>query len=126
MPYDRRAFLAYFSSLGLGGTLLPGVLWARIQQPAAGPEITKEMVAAAEEVAGLSFSDEERAALARGLQGIRNAAKQIRAVPLDQTVLPALVFEPVPAGVELPAKQKMAMVRGKQPCDSRRGRPAAS
>src|SRR5690606_10229087 len=29
---DRRAFLAYFSSVGLGGTLLPGVLWAQAQQ----------------------------------------------------------------------------------------------
>src|SRR5690606_27110360 len=29
---DRRAFMAYFSSIGLGGTLLPGVLWAQIQQ----------------------------------------------------------------------------------------------
>ena len=27
-PLDRRRFLAYFSSLGLAGTLLPGILWS--------------------------------------------------------------------------------------------------
>src|SRR5262245_26796496 len=28
----RRRFIAQFSSLGLGGTLLPGILWAEMQQ----------------------------------------------------------------------------------------------
>ena len=45
--HDRRHFLAYFSSLGLGSTLLPGVLWAKVS---AGAEITKETIAAAEEI----------------------------------------------------------------------------
>ena len=31
----RRRFLAQFSSLGLAGTLLPGVLWAEMQQTGA-------------------------------------------------------------------------------------------
>ena len=29
---DRRAFLAVFASAGLTSTLLPGVLWAQMQQ----------------------------------------------------------------------------------------------
>ena len=44
--YDRRAFLHYFSTAGLGSTLLPGVLWARVQQQQ--DTITKEMVKDAE------------------------------------------------------------------------------
>ena len=49
--YDRRAFMAYFGSIGLGASLFPGVLWAQAQQQAAqGPEITKEMIASAEEI----------------------------------------------------------------------------
>ena len=36
MPQDlattRRRFLAYFSSVGLSPTLLPGVLWAQVQE----------------------------------------------------------------------------------------------
>ncbi|MBI4499710.1 MAG: hypothetical protein HY700_00980, partial [Gemmatimonadetes bacterium] len=49
---DRRAFVGYFSSLGLSGTLFPGVLWGQAQQP---PRVTKEMIAQAEKVAGLQF-----------------------------------------------------------------------
>ena len=44
--YDRRAFMAYFASIGLGSTLLPGVLWAQANQAQQGTPITKEMVAA--------------------------------------------------------------------------------
>ena len=33
--YDRRAFMAYFTSIGLGSTLLPGVLWAQANQQVA-------------------------------------------------------------------------------------------
>jgi len=39
--YDRRAFMAYFGSIGLGATLLPGVLWAQLQQQQQVPDITK-------------------------------------------------------------------------------------
>ena len=79
--YDRRAFMSYFSSIGLGATLLPGVLWAQAgggQQP--GPEITKEMIASAEEIAGLKFSDDERAAMANGLRQTRANIQQLQAV----------------------------------------------
>ena len=40
-PLDRRAFMAYFSGIGLGGTLFPGVLWARLQEAKA---ITKDVL----------------------------------------------------------------------------------
>jgi len=114
--YDRRAFMSYFSSIGLGATLLPGVLWAQAgggQQP--GPEITKEMIAASEEIAGLKFSDDERAAMANGLRQTRANIQQLHQVPLDMSVFPAIVFEPVPPGQKLPAKQKVPMLRSRVP-----------
>src|SRR3954471_15169863 len=99
--YDRRAFMAYFSSIGLGSTLFPGVLWAQAQQQQQGPEITKETIAAAEQIADVSFTDEERAAIARGLQQARNSIDQLHKVALDMSVFPALVFDPVPPGEKL-------------------------
>ena len=39
----RRRFVAYFASAGLAPTLLPGVLWARVQEEPAGP-ITSAML----------------------------------------------------------------------------------
>ena len=63
--YDRRKFMSYFASIGLGSTLLPGVLWA---EAAKGVEITAATIAAAEELAGLSFEESERAMMVDGLK----------------------------------------------------------
>jgi len=103
--------MAYFSAVGLGSTLLPGVLWAQAQQQ--GPEITKEMIAAAEEISGLKFSDDERTAMARSLQQMRGNLQTLHKEPLDQSILPAIVFDPVPPGKELAKKNKALMVRSK-------------
>jgi Asp-tRNA(Asn)/Glu-tRNA(Gln) amidotransferase A subunit family amidase len=119
--YDRRAFMAYFGSIGLGTTLFPGVLWAQAQQQPEGPEITKEMIASAEQISGLSFSDDERAAMVRNLQQMRTAIQLLHKEPLDQSVLPAIVFDPVPPGKTLPKKSKALMIRTKVPVMARPG-----
>jgi Asp-tRNA(Asn)/Glu-tRNA(Gln) amidotransferase A subunit family amidase len=120
--YDRRAFMAYFSSIGLGSTLLPGVLWSQVQgQQAQGPEITKEMIAAAEQITGLSFSDEERTAMVRNLTQMRGNIARLHKEPLDMSVLPAIVFDPVPPGKELAKKTKSLTLRSKVPVMSRPG-----
>src|SRR5215207_229591 len=118
--FDRRAFMAYFSSVGLGSTLLPGVLWAQLQQQQA-PEITKEMIAGAEQISGLKFSDEERTAMARSLQAMRGNLDQLHKEPLDQSILPAIVFDPVPPGKVLANKNKAPMARSKVPVMARPG-----
>lgn len=108
--YDRRAFMAYFSSIGIGSTLLPGVLWGQLQQQQ-GPEITPDMVAAAEEIAGVHFTPEERTGIANGLRQLRGSLEQLQKVPLDMTVFPSIVFDPVPPGEELAHKAKAIMTR---------------
>ena len=119
--YDRRAFMAYFTSIGLGSTLFPGVLWAQAQQQPQGPEITKETIAAAEQIADVSFSDEERTAMMRNLQQARNSIDQLHKIPLDMSVLPAIIFDPVPPGEKLPAKTKAAAVRSRMAVMARPG-----
>ena len=54
---DRRRFLTACSSLGLGSTLLPGVLWAQIQPGT--KTVTIEMVRASAALAGYTWSDDE-------------------------------------------------------------------
>lgn len=118
--YDRRAFMAYFSSIGLGSTLLPGVLWGQLQQQQ-GPDITKEMIASAEEISGLNFSDDERTQMLRNLQQMRGAIQQLHQVTLDMSVFPSIVFDPVPPGKELAKKSKATHVRSKVPVVARPG-----
>lgn len=95
----RRDFLAYFSGLGLGGTLFPGVLWAESR---AVPELTVETVARAAEVAGLEFTEEEREMMLEGLEGNLRSYEALREVDLPNEVPPALVFDPALPSRRLP------------------------
>lgn len=95
---DRRAFMGFFAGMGLGTTLLPGVLWAQTQASGAA-EITVEMIAHAERIAGLAFTPQERDMLAAGLQRLSQNFETLRAVPLDNSVPPALRFDPVLPGM---------------------------
>jgi Asp-tRNA(Asn)/Glu-tRNA(Gln) amidotransferase A subunit family amidase len=117
---DRRAFMAYFSSIGLGTTLLPGVLWGQAAQQQAS-EISKEMIADAEAIAGLSFTDEQRAGIAQGLRGLKSATQALHKEPLDMSVFPSIVFEPVPPGKKLAPKAKAPMQRSHTPVMARPG-----
>ncbi|HEY2163171.1 MAG TPA: amidase [Gemmatimonadaceae bacterium] len=118
--YDRRAFMAYFGSIGLGSTLLPGVIWAQAAQQE-GSAITAAQIAAAEEVAGLKFSDQERADMADGLSRALNAIGTLHKEPLDMSMFPTIVFDPLPVGKELPKKAKEPAVRAKVPVMARPG-----
>lgn len=113
--------MAYFGSIGLGSTLLPGVLWAQLQQQQQQPEITKEMIASAEQISGIHLTEDERAEITRGLQQTRSAIEALHAQPLDMSVFPAIVFDPVPPGEKLPAKSHAAMVRSRVPVLARPG-----
>lgn len=91
---DRRGFMAVFSAMGLGSTLLPGVLWARAQEQ----EITAAMVADAEKLVGLSFTDEEREQMLRNLAGNARSYAALREQPIPNGVGPAVRFDPQPIG----------------------------
>lgn len=104
--HDRRKFLAYFSTIGLGATLLPGVLWAKVTD---GAEITVATIACAEEVAGLKFTDEQRQQMLDGLKSQEQQVESLHKISLDNSVPPAVLFDPVPPGatLSLPAKHPM-------------------
>ena len=61
---DRRDFLARLGALGGTATLFPGVLWAKL---ATGADLTDATIVAAAEVAGVTFTAEERAQMLEGL-----------------------------------------------------------
>jgi len=96
---SRRHFLAFFSSLGLSSTLFPGVLWAQVQEKAA-QKITKEMVVAAERIAGLRFTDAQREMMLEGVNGNLTFYEELRRVPLDVSDAPALRFSPILPGMK--------------------------
>ncbi|MFC1513619.1 amidase [candidate division KSB1 bacterium] len=98
LALNRRRFIAYFSTVGLGSTLLPGTLTAVVQDS---DEITVDMVIAAEKLAGLSFPTEMRERFAQELNGLRNNYKNIREMKIDESVPPCFYFNPIPPGHEV-------------------------
>ncbi len=120
---DRRAFMAFFSTTSLAGTLFPGVLWAHVQQRGQLPDptITTEMIAEAEKIAGLELTEEERDQMRRGLDRNAAAYEDLRALDIPNEVPPALLFEPVMPGVEADMEREEIPLRV-----SRQSPPAVS
>src|SRR5947209_18586865 len=91
---SRRQFIEYFACVGLSSTLLPGVLWANMQQSKA-QKITKQMLKDAEEIAGLNFTEAQREMMLDGVNQHLQMYNELRQVHLDVTVAPALRFSPI-------------------------------
>lgn len=94
---SRRQLLAYFSSLGLGSTLLPGVLWARLQSDGR-KTITLAMLRDAATVAGLEFSDRQLSEMLEGVTGTRERLAGLRTIELENRVVPPIPFDPLLPG----------------------------
>src|SRR5262245_15504441 len=99
LTHDRRAFLTVFASAGLTSTLLPGVLWAQMQQGT--KPVTLEMVREAAKLAGLNFSDEESQDLASSLSSLARGAEGIDKPTLTNASPLPIHFDPRPPGIPL-------------------------
>lgn len=84
---DRRRFLSLLTALGAA----PAALAA-----AEKGEITPAVIAEAEKVIGLDFTDPERELMKKGLADLRESYARIREVALANQVPPALRFDPAP------------------------------
>ena len=97
----RRRFIAHFAGLGLGSTLAPGILWARMQD-AGETKITLAMVTDAMKLSGLdTFTEAE-------LKGMVEAANQnlaryeeMRAIHIPNDISPPFHFSPLTPGMEV-------------------------
>ena len=102
--------MGYFAGAGLSSTLLPGVLWAKL---VAGADITVETIASAEEVAGLRFEPAERELMLDGLKQQEQRIEALHKIPIDNSVSPAIVFDPLPPGKKIEPAPRRPMRRSK-------------
>ena len=93
----RRGFLTYFASVGLSSTLLPGVLWARVQQENA-DRITSAMLKDALAVSGLDFTDEQREQILNGVNQNLTRYADLRQIAIDGNIAPPMYFSPIVPG----------------------------
>ncbi len=99
-PEARRSFLAYFSSIGLGASLLPGVLWAQAQQSET-PEISLEMLQSALKLSGLEFSEADEKAMLNGANQSLNRYRELHALKIPNDVAPPFYFSAITPGMKV-------------------------
>jgi Asp-tRNA(Asn)/Glu-tRNA(Gln) amidotransferase A subunit family amidase len=99
-PIDatRRNFLAQCSALGVGGTLLPGILWAEMQQTAS-QTITLAMLKSAIAMAGLSFSEEDEKSMLNAVNQSLTRMTTLRAIRIPNDVSPPFHFSALVPGM---------------------------
>ena len=102
--FDRRRFMFFFGGVGLAGTALPELLWAQVEEEGG---VSKGALRAAEELSGLQFTDPERELMLSGLTDLRADYERLREVSLDNSVPPALRFDPVLPGMEASTRPRI-------------------
>ncbi len=119
---SRRRLLSACAAAGVGGTLFPGALLGLAAAQAAPhgpghpadvspdklPKITLAMIAAAESIAAIMLTPEQREMLVDSLTEQRASVEVIRTLHLANATAPAFVFDPVPAGMVLDTEKRPA------------------
>lgn len=90
--------MAHFAGLGLGSTLLSGVLWAQVNQTGQG-RVTAEMLEAALALSGLEFDKEARTAMLRGVNQNLERYERLREVEIPDDVGPPFHFSALVPGM---------------------------
>src|SRR3954447_5398113 len=96
----RRRFITYFAGIGLSSTLLPGVLWAQVQETKA-ERITDAILKDALAIAGLEFTDQQRAQMLAGVNQNLTRYAELRQIHLDPNIAPPLYYSPLVPGTRL-------------------------
>ena len=94
----RRRFLATFTSVGLGGTLVPGVAWARMQEAGA-DRITLAMITDALKLSGIELAQADRQALVDSANTNLERVEELRGLHIPNDVSPPYHFSPVVPGM---------------------------
>ncbi len=96
----RRRFIGFFSGIGLGSTLLPGALWAQLQQSGE-PAITKPMLRDALALSGLSFDDKDQQSMLDAANQSLARYEEVRKLHIPNDVAPPFYFSAIVPGMKV-------------------------
>jgi Asp-tRNA(Asn)/Glu-tRNA(Gln) amidotransferase A subunit family amidase len=99
----RRRFMTHFAGIGLGTTLAPGIIWARMQDSGA-RTITLEIVADAMKLSGLEFTDAELKSMVDAANRNLTSYEEIRAIHIPNDVSPPFHFSAIVPGIAVNRK----------------------
>src|SRR5881397_885013 len=96
----RRRFMTHFASIGLGTTLAPGILWARLQD-AGEKKITVAMVTDAMKLSGLEFTEAELKAMVDSANQNLTRYEDMRSIHIPNDVSPPFHFSAIVPGIDV-------------------------
>ena len=96
----RRRFMAHFAGIGLGTTLVPGVLWARMQDAGAA-QLTLEMVTDALKLSGIDLTEEDRKQMVESANRNLNSVRELRKISIPLDVSPPYHFSAIVPGIQV-------------------------
>jgi len=112
----RRQWYRTLAAVGIGSATFRRALAAQASQP---PEkkdsvpratVTADMIQQAEWISGITLTDSERSRLAGAMNLQLGQFIQMRKIKLDNSVAPALVFQPVTAGQHFSTSERQSVV----------------
>ena len=101
---NRRIFLQHLAVLGISSTLLPSC--ANAITVGENNDITVETLEAAEKLADIKLSNEERKEILEKVKSNVETFKKFREQHLDYYAYPSMVFNPVPPGFKFDHEKK--------------------
>ena len=99
----RRRFMTYFAGIGLGTTLAPGIVWARMQD-AGTTTISVAMIAEAMKLSGIELTDAELKAIVDSANQNLKRYQELRTIHIPNDVSPPFHFSPIVPGMTVNKK----------------------
>ena len=100
LPETRRRFMTYFAGVGLGSTLVPGIIWARMQD-AQSDRVTLAMVTDALKLSGIEVSEADREAMVQSANQNLGRYEDLRKIHIPNDVSPPFHFSPIVPGMQV-------------------------
>ena len=95
----RRRFMTHFAGIGLGSTLVPGVVWARMQDQGT-QRVTAAMVKDALRLQGIEIPDADVQAMVAGANQSLARYEDVRKMHIPLDVSPPFHFSALAPGIE--------------------------
>jgi len=109
----RRRFMAHFAGIGLGSTLVPGVVWARMQDQGT-QRVTAAMVKDALRLQGVDVPDADIQAMVAGANQSLTRYEDVRKMHIPLDVSPPFHFSALAPGIE-PNRNKLPFTMSAAP-----------
>ena len=103
LGFDRRQFFEFFAAIGITAAVMPACRTGEVEEKG---EITVDVIAAAEKIAGVELKPEERKKIVKRLNGNLETYRGLRKKEIGNSMNSALVFNPIPPGMTFPAERK--------------------